>query len=108
MRFVGLEENRALPFAVHAIDFAVIAGGDVQASVIIESQVPDVFGFRLEESLGSVLRFACSRFGVARDLVDLAVRRGGRVDRAVLRQSNGLDLQLLGLEYHAGLAVRGN
>ena len=40
---VALEENRVLALGSDFVDLAVVAGGDVQVSGLVENEVPDVF-----------------------------------------------------------------
>src|SRR5208282_4667470 len=100
--------------------FSVIAGGDIERARVVESDVPDVFGTRVEVGssapggfrgtlggLGSFHGIETLRFEVPWFYaIHLAVGSGGRVDDAVLVDHQRLNLQFLRLEDGRGLAVR--
>jgi hypothetical protein len=56
VRLVRLEKDRALSVLVDPVNLAIISGGDVEASLRVERHVPDVLGFRIEESVCGELR----------------------------------------------------
>src|SRR4029077_19387063 len=48
MSFVTLEEHGMLTLGCDAVDFPTVAGGDVEISGAVESEVPDVLGAGIE------------------------------------------------------------
>jgi hypothetical protein len=46
--FIALEEKRVLAVRIDFVDFAVVAGGDIQRASIVENDVPDVLGAWIE------------------------------------------------------------
>src|SRR5262249_3879672 len=108
VRFITLEEERSLSVFFYLVNLAMITRSDVESSVApIERQIPDVLGLRIEEDSGFIVlingtfalwssfRRCCylplvARCGGlllcvrARDLVHLAVRRGGGVKRTLV------------------------
>ena len=122
---IALEEERVVAFRSDFVDLAVIAGGDVEISCLVEYQIPDVFRSRrevdgrtprrIERRLGGIFRalsagllsaLGASLFpGLVLDLVDLAVGSSGRVDHAARANLERLHLQFLRLEDDRRLAV---
>src|ERR1700739_2388514 len=105
MRFVGLEEDRALSVLFHAKNLAVISCGDVQTALRVKLHVPDVLGFWIEESLRRKLPCRGGAARLARNSIHLAVRRRGRINGPILSQRNRLHLQFLGLKDHGRSAI---
>ena len=117
---VGLvagEKDRVLPFGGDPKDLAVIAGGDVKIAGIIEGEVPNILGRRIEIDrripCGGGRSLACRRI-FARphprrrfDLVHLAVRIGGGIEPTVFVDDQSLYLQFLGLENRASIGLPG-
>jgi hypothetical protein len=128
--FITLEEERVLPLRSHLVDFAAIAGADVEISRLVESQVPDVLRAgreilgrrpgRIDCGLGRIFRRVVGGFilrllfglggfalfsGLVLDLVHLAIRRSGGINYATWGDSERLHLEFLRLEDDGRLAV---
>src|SRR5690348_9954700 len=89
MRFFALAKHLSLAIWRNGVHFALVARSDKERSLGIESQRPNVFGFRIEED--GVL-------AVRRDLVNFAVRRSARVHIVLLIDRQRLGLELAGIE----------
>ena len=107
--FIALEEERVLAVGADFVDFAVIAGGDIQRAGMVENDVPDVLGARIEIGRRAPGGFRARLGGgcAFREFqpIHLAVGGSGSVDDAVLLvltniliNDQGLHLQFLRLE----------
>ena len=104
MDFIAFEEKRRLALRADFENLAMIAGRDIEGASIVENDVPDVFGIGIEVGgcapgrfricLGALRGFSTRRF----ETIDLAIGRGGRIDKAALVDDQSLYLQFLRLE----------
>ena len=78
MRFGRVEEDLPLSFRRDAKELSVDAGGDGEIAVRKEGQRPDIGLLRIVED---------GRFAIVRiDAIDLTVRRGAGIERAVVKR----------------------
>jgi hypothetical protein len=99
MRVGQLAEDRSLSARLHAMDFAPVAGRDVEAILRIEDHVPNVFG------LGIVIGFGPT---VGRDAVNGAIRSRGGVQAPLTVEREGVDFEPFQLRQDLSLAASGD
>ena len=110
VNFIALEEKRVLAVGADFVDFAVIAGGDIQGASIVENDIPDVLGAGIEVgSRGPGCLCIGLRSGLAAfrgfETIHLAVGCGRGVDGAVFVDDQSLHLQFLRLEDGRALTI---
>src|SRR5919198_906 len=119
MSFIALEKNRAVALAVHPKDLSLVPGGDVEPTLRVKRQVPDVFSLWIEEDrrreVGIEVSLALvggrgyrllAGLGGTLDLVHLTIGRSSGIKDATRVHYQRLDFEFRWREHHARLAFR--
>ena len=97
VRFIAGVEKFTLAIGGYSEELPLISRGHIKRAIGTESQVPDVFRFRIEEN---------RLFAGSGNFVNLAVGRSAHIKRAFGIESNGLRGEVRGIENNRRLGVR--
>ena len=124
MSLIAFEENGVLPLRRNFVDLTVIAGGNVEITGLIESEIPDVFGAGrkidggipggIQSGLARIFRGIVGRLarlapgfvaGLVLELVNLTVRSSGGIDYTAGANFQRLHLEFLRFENDRGFSI---